>query len=353
MVHRLRWAHPKVVIASVAVCFVMVLTVACGSDESGDGKTSASGAKDAQIPLRMGYIGTADPVLLSMVSNGSLERNGFDVDVVKFLSGVPQVAAISKGDIDIGYVAAPPLTSMASQGVGVRAIAISTKNDAGYGLVVPKDSDIADIADLKGKTVATLIGSNLEFGLNELLKTVGLTTKDVKLVNIQTQLTPAIFKSGGVDAVYTNQVPVVQLESAGAKVIAFQDEAPKAAGASLAFFVPRDEYLAEHPGAAKRFLAAVRETADELEKRPDLAPQLYEKTFGISKAEAERLAGRIEVVPLSQQADPSYPFNLNGGAQEAIRPVVDFMLGLGQIKESIDPSKLIDGQYVQAAADED
>jgi sulfonate transport system substrate-binding protein len=355
---RARWTGLRLALTALIVGAIALFAVACGSDDSDSGSSSSTGAQSQTpsgdpIPLRMGYVPVADPLMLELVSNGSLERNGLDASVVKFLSGIPQIAALSKGDIDVGYMAAPPLISMGSQGIGVKAIALSDWNGPANGLVVPADSDIRSIADLRGKTVATLVGSILEFALNEMLKTEGLTTRDVRLVNIQTQLTPAIFRAGDVDAVYTNQVPMVQLEAAGARVVAREDTIPSAGIAGLTYFVANSDYLSENPEAAKRFLAAVQETVESLEAKPELGVARFERTFGLSEADARTLQSRITVIPLARQLDPDYEFNLDGGVQRAMVPVVDFMAGLGQIKGPIDPAKVIDAQYVRAAVDGD
>jgi sulfonate transport system substrate-binding protein len=113
------------------------------------------------------------------------------------------VQAAASGDIDLGYVGTvPPITGAAKQ-YGFKIVATQHGSDltkAAENIIVPKDSPIQTLADLKGKKIAIPQGSSAH-GLALLaLKSVGLTPKDVELVYLSPAAGATAFNTGKVDA---------------------------------------------------------------------------------------------------------------------------------------------------------
>jgi sulfonate transport system substrate-binding protein len=67
-------------------------------------------------------------------------------------------------------------------------------------IIVPDNSPIRSVADLKGKTVAVSKGSGSHFLLISALKSAGLTLKDIKPIYLEAPDGVAAFASGNVDA---------------------------------------------------------------------------------------------------------------------------------------------------------
>jgi sulfonate transport system substrate-binding protein len=67
-------------------------------------------------------------------------------------------------------------------------------------IVVPKNSPIHSIAQLRGKKIAVSVGSSDDYELLSVLTKNGLTTKDVTVVNLQPAPGLAAFTSGAIDA---------------------------------------------------------------------------------------------------------------------------------------------------------
>jgi sulfonate transport system substrate-binding protein len=88
-------------------------------------------------------------------------------------------------------------------------------------VVVPKNSPITSIQQLKGKKIAYGSGSSANYNLLTVLTKAGLTTKDVTLANLQPALALAAFTSGSV-AAWDIWPPYVQQVVAqdGARVLA-------------------------------------------------------------------------------------------------------------------------------------
>ena len=67
-------------------------------------------------------------------------------------------------------------------------------------VLVPKNSPIHSISQLRGKKIAVSVGSSDDYELLTVLTKNGLTTKDVSLVNLQPAPGLAAFTSGAIDA---------------------------------------------------------------------------------------------------------------------------------------------------------
>lgn len=84
---------------------------------------------------------------------------------------------------------------------------ILTVAECPYRIVARRSADIERLADLRGKRVATQLGSSAEFFLDAMLRTVGLTAGDVVLVHFMAHTespisqVPEALKRGDIDAV--------------------------------------------------------------------------------------------------------------------------------------------------------
>ena len=136
--------------------------------------------------------------MVTGIDKGYFEEQGLEIELVKFTAGPPEVAAMVSGDIDVGYIG-HGAHLLACQGQ-VKLFALDCTSQADE-LLVNIDSGIAKIEDLKGKTIATQLGTSGEVILNLALESVGLTREDVEVVNMEVAGAVTAFISGQVDAV--------------------------------------------------------------------------------------------------------------------------------------------------------
>lgn len=164
---------------------------------------AASFHAQAETTLRIGFQKSASLLTLQK-SSGSLEKKlaplGVSVKWVEFPAGPQLLEGLNVGAVDVGFVGeAPPIFAQAA---GARFVYIGFDPAApeAEALVVPKDSAVKTVADLKGKKVALNKGSNVHYLLVKALEKQGLKITDIQPVYLPPADARAAFERGAVDA---------------------------------------------------------------------------------------------------------------------------------------------------------
>src|SRR5574344_2531118 len=165
------------------------------------GASSSAWAQDGKRVLRIGY---QKGWLSILRQRGTLEKRlaplGVQVTWAEFTAGPVQLEALNVGSIDFGNVGdAPPIFAQAA-GAPLVYAATSAPRPGLEAVVVPKNSPIRSVADLKGKRIAYNKGSNVHYFLVKLLEKHGLKYSDVQSVFWAPADARAAFERGAVDA---------------------------------------------------------------------------------------------------------------------------------------------------------
>lgn len=159
---------------------------------------SASAAEKLTVLLDW-FVNPDHAALIVAQEKGMFKDAGLDVDLVPPAdpSAPPRLVASGQADLAVSYQ--PQLHVQVDEGLPLTRIGTLAETPLNA-LVVLKKSNIRSLADLKGKTVGFSVGGFEDAVLGEMLKTKGLTLKDVNLVNINFALSPSLI-TGKVDAV--------------------------------------------------------------------------------------------------------------------------------------------------------
>ncbi|MDH6256420.1 sulfonate ABC transporter substrate-binding protein [Bradyrhizobium sp. BR13661] len=151
--------------------------------------------------IRIGYQKTG--VLVITRQRATLEKHfapqGIDVKWVEFSSGPPMMEAMNVGSVDYGAVGdSPPVFAQAAGAAIVYAAGQPITN--GQGILVPKDSPIRSIADLKGKRIGFTKGSSAHNVVVQTLEKAGLTYADIIPVYLTPPDAGPAFANGSIEA---------------------------------------------------------------------------------------------------------------------------------------------------------
>ena len=151
--------------------------------------------------IRVGY--QKNGVLVIARQQAALENHfkpaGIEVKWVEFSSGPPMMEAMNVGSVDYGAVGdSPPVFAQAAGAAIVYAAGQPVTN--GQGILVPADSSIRSIADLKGKRVGFTKGSSAHNIVVQTLEKAGLTYADITPVYLTPPDAGPAFANGSIDA---------------------------------------------------------------------------------------------------------------------------------------------------------
>ncbi len=194
--------------AAAIAGLVLVGAAACSSSGSGSaasstpaasGTASASTVNVSDVTLNIGdQAGSGAQALLTAA--GLISRLPFKVHWSDFTSGPPMLQAMGAGSIDIGSVGDAPPVFAAAGNSPLAVVSALQANPLGSVLLVPQDSPIHAVAQLRGKSVAVAQGSSANYHLLAVLTKAGLTIKDITPDYLQPAEAQAAFSTGHVAA---------------------------------------------------------------------------------------------------------------------------------------------------------
>jgi putative hydroxymethylpyrimidine transport system substrate-binding protein len=233
-------------------------------------------AADKLTVLLDWYINPDHVPLVIAEEGGYFARHDLDVDLVTAsdASAPAKLVAAGKADVAISYQ--PDMMLQIKQGVPV--VRFGTLIDSPLNcLIALKDGPVKSLADLKGKTIGYSIASFQDAYINAILGTVGLSSKDVKVVNLNYNLIPPLL-AGQVDAImdgYRN-VELIQLEDQGHPAEAWFPEENGVPGYDELIYVAAADKVNSDP-RLPRFLAAIKEATAFIQAHPDEALAMFLK----------------------------------------------------------------------------
>jgi sulfonate transport system substrate-binding protein len=173
--------------------------------------------------VRVGYQKYGKLVLLK--GKGTLEEKlkplGYKVSWTEFPSGPPLLEALNVGAVDFGIAGETPPIFAQAAGAPLVYLAYDPPAPQGEAILVPKDSPLKSVADLKGKKVALNKGSNVHYLLVRALEKAGLKYTDIEPVFLAPSDALAAFSRGSVDAwVIWDPYEAAAEASTGARILA-------------------------------------------------------------------------------------------------------------------------------------
>lgn len=216
------------------------------------------------------------------------ELNELHGNAIQFTHGPPANEAMAAGRINVQLTSEAPAVSAIAQGVdAVCVFSLGMSRDA---LVVPADSRIGNVTDLRAATIGVPIGTTPYVHLVELLRKNELIPgRDVALQNVSPEELPQAFASGSVEGIYYNEPLPSQLARAmDARVVAEHS--------FMYVALMRHSLPQSHRDVARRFLLAVAESTFYLSMNKRKVDGWFSE---VSRTD-------LEVVQAASQHTPAY-----------------------------------------------
>lgn len=184
---------------------------------------------------------------------------------------------LNSNAVDIGSSAGLAALLARANGNPIRAAYIYSRPEW-TALVVPRDSSIRTLRDLKGKKVAATKGTDPYLFLLRALHSVGLRRSDIEHVSLQHADGRAALEQGRVDA-WAGLDPLMaasELES-GARLL-YRNVAFNTYG----FLNVREDFLARHPALVRRVIAAYERARSWVIAHPSEAARILAEEAKVS-----------------------------------------------------------------------
>lgn len=237
--------------------------------------TTYLSCKNRTSQVRVGYIiFTGSLPVLVAKERGLFTKHGLDVRLTRYQQDGPMLSDLGVG-IDIPGPASLVSVANAEQLKPGSFKLLWSASETGEGnvsaILVPNDSQLKSIEDLRGKTIGSYNSASARVSLNAILEKNGLNPDaDVKIITEQLNTHMDLLTSKQVDALYTVEpYSTMLVHNRQARLLVGN---PRARYLSDPFVVGviaiPQEYWQSHPDEMRRFVAAIGEAIDLIRNEP-------------------------------------------------------------------------------------
>jgi len=299
--------------------------------------------------LTIGYQTGVDPSKVPQADGTYEKATGQTIDWRRFNSGPEVVAALASGDLQIGNLGSSPLAAATSRNLPIVAFIVSAQINSSEALVVRNGSGIEKPEDLKGKTIATPFVSTSHYSLLGALKHWGLSSKDVKVVNLNPTEIAAAWKRGDIDGAFVWSPALGEIRKTG-KTLTDAAEVGRWGSPTFEVWVARKDYADKHPDVIAKFagttLAAYADyTAHQAQWTADSVPvKAIARLTGSNAADVPELLAGAAYPDAAAQKSAAL---LGGGTAKDIAATAAFLQEQKKIPDVLpDYSTFVSAKYI-------
>jgi sulfonate transport system substrate-binding protein len=277
----------------------------------------------AQTPdtVRIGYQ-KSSTLIAVLKTNGELEKAlaplGVKISWHEFSSGLPLLEAINTGNVDFGADVADtvPLFAQAA-GAKLAYIAEEAASPAAQAILVPAESPLKTVTDLKGKKVAVTKGAGSHFLLLAALSKAGLAFKDISPAYLPPADGRIAFVGGNVDAwVAWDPFLTSAQRQSNARVLA---DGSNGLASYKRYYLSSAAYADRRSDVLNVIFSKLDETGKWVKAQPKDAARLLSGLWGIDAATVEEAnshrsykVGAVTTSGLSEQQQIANAFFAEG-----------------------------------------
>ncbi|MGC9269890.1 ABC transporter substrate-binding protein [Acidiphilium sp.] len=255
--------------------------------------TAFAGPAWAKPSVVIGYENNgADPWMVSQARHLFQKTMPADVQLKFFDSGPAAMSALASNSLQFMCgLGVPPFVAAVSQGVPLGIIYNQERYTTAAGIVVRPGSGIMSLADLKGKKIAIVEGSQSSFELATFLQQAGVPFDAVRQLNMSPPEMRVAWTTKSIDAAIVWDPVFDALRGMGGTVLKTDADLPPDAS-SYNVCIADTQWAKAHPKLVVDFIRALNEGVVFTRTHPQQALALMARQAGISdKVAKTELAG--------------------------------------------------------------
>jgi NitT/TauT family transport system substrate-binding protein len=321
---------------AVALAGIMALLVgACGDDDDGDEAESEGDAPaeaEELTTIEVGVVPVVDVAPLYLgIDEGFFEEEGLDVQPAIAQGGAAIIPAVVQGDQEIGFSNIVSLLIGETEDLPVQVIsqgiqATDDPDNDTAAIAVAADSDVQDVSDLEGKTIAINTLRNIsELTVTAALEGEGVDVSTIDFVEVPLPDMVGQLEAGQIDAAGLVEPFITTGKAAGHRMLIY-DRVATEPEMTIATYFTSDEFLESDPEVVDGFVRAMNRSLEYATENPD---------------EARQAIGDYTEIPpdvLEEVVLPLWQTDLN---QDSIELVAELMVTYGITDDEADVDELI------------
>ncbi|WP_286729239.1 aliphatic sulfonate ABC transporter substrate-binding protein [Acinetobacter sp. UBA1297] len=255
---------------------------------------------------------------------------GVKVAWKEFPAGPQMLEALAVGAIDFGAVGNTPPVFAQAAGKDLKYIGYEVVPQNAQALLIPADSSIRTLADLKGKRIAVQKGSSAHELLAKVLQKAGLSWQDIQPIWLPPADARAAFDKQSIDA-WSIWEPYLSAAELDAKAKVLIDG--QAFARTYSFYIANPQFIEQHPGATEKILQSLN-TADQwILQHQQQALKIYQQSTGLKQNIAQRV--------IDKRLKPSPIYSLKPEVVQAQQEIADLFQQVKLIPKSIQVSQVV------------
>ena len=277
---------------------------------------------------------------------GFFKKRGANVQLKWFPNYTDSLNAFSTGAVDANCQTWGDSLAPLAQGLAMKAILVNDNSFGNDALLA--GPGINSVKDLKGKKVATELGTVDHFLLLKALDKNGMTEKDIQFTNIKVQDCPAAMLSKQVDAavVWEPSLDKILKDVKGSKALFTSKDVP---GAIPDLLVMKSDIVAKRPEDVQKIVDAWYDAIDWWKKNPDAAVKILAKRTDTPVADYKAFVKGTKIFSAPEslaamQKSPALTSLYSSGQSNS-----EFLVKADQVKSVPNYAAAIEPKFVQAS----
>ena len=247
------------------------------------------------------------------------------VNYAEITSGADQTQALASGDVDILYaVGGTSVISAAANGADIKILNMYSRSPEAF-CMYSHDENIKSAQDLKGKTIAGPVGTNLHQLLVAYLEKAGMTIDDVNYVNMAIPDAKAALDGKSIDVALLAGPTAYKANKQGYNLVT---NGKGLTDAVIAVAVT-EKFYNEHKKDLEIFMNAEENIIKYINENHEEAMEIVAKELDLEKSAVEEMYKQYDFNMETTDADI-----------KAFQNVADFMLKTEMIETEVNAEEL-------------
>jgi taurine transport system substrate-binding protein len=302
---------------------------ACGSDDKAESADSGATTASAKAPekLIIGYQAIPNGDLV-VKHEGWLEKAlpNTKVEWKLFDSGGSVNEAVAAKSIDIGLAGSSPVSRGLSTPLAYQVPWIHDVIGTAEALAVK--SNITDIKQLAGKTIATPLASTSHYSLLAALRNAGVDQSKVKIIDAEPDDIYAAWKRGDIDGAYVWNPNLDKIVKDGGKILISSADLAEKGQTTYDLAVATNDFASKYPDALQTWVAQQDKAVKLYRSDEDAWARSVGAELNLEIADVKSQAKGLIFLDASEQIGADY---LGGGLAKNLFAAAQFNKELDQI----------------------